>query len=168
MYILYLICLLMTRTRCVTSTTTNLKALCPRLPGQQQKFYGVTHPGHFGQRWHVSFISSPALLSAFSLGETVTGSNLWSTRHRKEFISKQEYVFFEVDGKPCPGIKWPVWALLVKSTGMFVESRLNELLSGLENCRVVPVWTSTATQRRRKRRLQVKKFWDELHIPETQ
>ena len=73
--------------------------------------------------------------------------------------------FFEIAGKPCPGIKWPVWALLVKSTGKFDENLLDEPVIGLEKCRVVPVWASTSTQRRRKRRFQVKKFWNEQKSP---
>ena len=76
--------------------------------------------------------------------------------------------FFEIAGKPGPGIRWPVWAPLVKSTGEFDESRLDEPVPGLENCRVVPVWQSTSTQRRRKRRLQVKRFWNAQKLPETQ
>ena len=86
----------------------------------------------------------------------------------KRIYSETGIRFFEIDRKACPGIRWPVWALLVKSTGSFDESRLNEPVTRLKNFRVVPAWAATPAQRRRKRRLQVTKFWNEQKIPEQQ
>ena len=66
--------------------------------------------------------------------------------------------FFQVDGKVCKGIRWPLWALLVHSSGEIVDEELLDDASrlGLGNCLVVPSWTLSKTERRRIRRTRVK------------
>ena len=74
----------------------------------------------------------------------------------KKIYFEQGVIFFEVEGRACSGVRWPVWALLVVSTGDFDEKWL-ESVQGVENCKMVPRWAATPTQRRRRRKLQVKK-----------